>query len=103
MAMTNTPWDIAGNRKKQRVSTGGCSNTAQVSKDTLSRELIKWSEIGSNFIKHMSLSGNRLGSMEKKIESVISLRSHVNNMGSVVRSHSDRIKLLRPGSKTSAL
>ena len=42
----------------------------------------------------MSLSRNRLRSLEKKIESIISLRIHVNNMGSVVRSHSDRIKLL---------
>ena len=86
------PWDIVGNR--QTVSTGGRSNMAQdQSSVTVSDDLSSDAKLNL-ILSKMSVSENRFDSLEKKIDSVISLRSHVNNIGSVVHSHAQRIKLL---------
>ena len=87
-------WDVAGNRKRQRISTGGRSQSAQVPNEPPDLENLTSGDKLDLILAKMSMSENRLGNVERKIDSVISLRSHVNNLGSVVRSQSDRLKLL---------
>ena len=86
-------WDIVGNRKCQSVSTGGRRTMAQYQSSVTDADDLSNDAKLNLILSKMSISKHRFESLEKN-DSVISLRSHVNNMGSVVRCHAQRRKLL---------
>lgn len=81
--------------KRQRISTGGSSNNLQESLvDTLNFDTLSGDEKLNLILSKMTVNEGKFELLERKLDSVITLRTRVDNMSTVIRSQENRLKLL---------
>ena len=81
--------------KRQRISTGGSSNNLQESLvDTLNFDILSEDEKLNLILSKMTVNEGKFELLERKLDSVITLRTGVDNMSTVIRSQENRLKLL---------
>lgn len=90
------PWEMVRLRgKRQRVSTGGSSNVLQDSLlDSLNVDTLSGDEKLNLILSKVTINEGKFEQLERKLDSVLTLRTRVDNMDTVIRSHENRLKLL---------